>query len=358
MTNYTYTEILIQVFVPSFVAFIIGILISAPIINWLQKNKIWKKKNVEFATDGQRATISASIHNDVEKKLLRMGGAIMLFSTIITALILCLLTYISNDYIWERLDFVSRSQTWIPLFVFVLGGIVGAVDDLIVVDYFKFKSLALGGGLSLKKRFMIIVPVSVFISWWLVYKIDLNFIHIPFMGDYHMPLFIMFVFTIFTFLLTYLGSVIDGVDGLSGGVFVFIYSAFGVIAIIRNSFDIAAFCFVVVAGLLAFLWHNIYPAKIMNAEIGMTPLLLGITAIAFILKVPLLLFVAGALIYITIASSSIQILSKKYLHRKMFTIAPMHNNLILKGWSHTQVSMRYWIISYFLAIVTVLFSLF
>jgi phospho-N-acetylmuramoyl-pentapeptide-transferase len=356
MTNHV--EILIQVFLPSLFAFIVGILISFPIIKWLKQNQIWKKKNVSLSTDGHSTPLSASIHNDEEKKLLRMGGSIMLFSTLITAFVFWIPTQFSFDDIWETLDFVSRSQTWIPLFVFFVGGILGAIDDLLVVEYIKSKSLAKGGGLSLRKRFMIIIPVVIFISWWLVYKIDLNVLHIPFVGNYELPLIIMFLLAIFMFIATYLGSVIDGVDGLSGGVFVFIYSAFGAIAIIKNSFDIAAFCFVVVAGLLAFLWHNIYPARVMNAEIGMTPLLLGITAIAFLLKAPLLLIVSGLLIYITIASSTLQILSKKFLHKKLFLIAPLHNNLILKGWSHPQVTMRYWIVSYFLCIITVLFSLF
>lgn len=351
-------DVLIQVFLPSLVAFIIGIILSGPIIKWLQKNKMWKKKNVAITTDGKPATLSAAIHNDEEKKLLRMGGSIMLFSVLLTSLLFWLPTQFSDSDIWETIDFVSRSQTWIPILVFIIGGILGAIDDLLVVDYFNINGGALGGGLSLLKRFMVIVPVSVFMSYWLVYKVDINFINIPFIGDFYVPLFIMFLFVLFSYLFTYLGSVIDGVDGLSGGVFVSIYSAFGVIAIIRESYDIAAFCFVVVAGLLAFLWHNIYPARIMNAEVGMTPLLLGIVSIAFILKAPILLFVVGLLIYITIFSSAIQILSKKILKRKMFTIAPLHNNLILRGWSHPQVTMRYWIIAYFLSILGVLLSLF
>lgn len=351
-------DVLLQVFVPSLIAFVIGILISGPIINWLQKNQIWKKKSVELTIDGQLATLSAAIHNDEEKKLLRMGGSIMLFSVLITAFLFWLPTQFSDNNIWEIIDFVSRSQTWIPIFVFIVGGILGGIDDLLVVNFFKNQSLAFGGGLSIRKRFLIIIPVTLFLSYWMVYKIDFNYIDIPFYSDIYMPLGVMFVFTLFVYISTYLGSIIDGVDGLSGGIFVSVYSAFGVIAIIRNSYDIAAFCFVVVAGLLAFLWHNIYPAKIMNAEIGMTPLLLGVTSIAFILKAPLLLFVIGFLIYITIASTVLQILSKKFLKRKLFAISPLHNNLILKGWSHPQVTMRYWILSYFCAVVGVLFSLF
>ncbi|MDI9354700.1 MAG: hypothetical protein QM532_00350 [Cyanobium sp. MAG06] len=63
----------------------------------------------------------------------------------------------------------------------------------------------------------------------------------------------MFFFIIFMILVTYLGSVIDGIDGLSGGVMTAIYSAFGVIALLRDSIDVATLCFTIVAGILAFL---------------------------------------------------------------------------------------------------------
>lgn len=76
---------------------------------------------------------------------------------------------------------------------------------------------------------------------------------IPFYGLLIVPGIVMFLFVAFMIISTYMGSVIDGVDGLSGGIFIFIYTAFGVIAILRESFDIATLCFVIVGALLVFL---------------------------------------------------------------------------------------------------------
>jgi phospho-N-acetylmuramoyl-pentapeptide-transferase len=349
--------ILFSILLPSILTFSIGILLCKPLLAWLHNNKIWKKASVKKTVDGNDATISAMIHNDEERKTPRMGGLIIWTSVLLSTLIFYFIDMASDKELANRLDFTSRAQTWLPLFSLLLGGILGAVDDLSVTDYFKKKGSYIGGGLSLKARLFCVLLISLFISYWFVFKLDIDGLSIPFLGYIGIGgIFLTMIIIILT-IATYAGGVIDGIDGLSGGVMMGIYSSFGIIAIIRDKYDMAALCFAIVASILAFLWYNIPPAKFYSSETGMTGLLLTIVIIAFLLDAVPQLLIIGGLLYMTALSSLLQILSKKYRGKKIFLVAPVHHHFQALGMPSHQVTMRYWIISYVLGVLGILITL-
>ena len=150
----------------------------------------------------------------------------------------------------------------------------------------------------------------------------------------------------------YSGSVIDGIDGPSGAVFGSILAAYGFIAFFQNQIDIAAFSFVIVGSLLAFLWFNIPPARFMLSDTGTMALTLTLTVIAFLTKQVLVLPVIAFLLAITTLSVIIQVLSKKLRNgKKVFKVAPLHNHLQVIGWPGYKVTMRYWVVSIIMAII-------
>ncbi len=350
------TSILAAILLPSVITFIIGIAISFPITRWLYKNKIWKKKSVLLAIDGKPAEITARLHNDENIKTPRMGGLIIWISVLATASIFYLLRKFTSVDFFHKLDFTSRSQTWLPLTSILFGGILGAIDDLSVVDYFKKAGAYIGGGLSLKVRLFCVFLISLFVAYWFIYKLGMSSISIPFYGDLFLSSVIFAIVLILFMLATYAGGVIDGVDGLSGGVMMAIYSAYGVIAVTRYQLDTAALCFVIASGILAFLWFNIPPAKFYNMETGMTPLLLTIVIIAYLVDGIAYLPVIGFLLYATVASVIIQLLSKKFRGKKVFLVAPVHHHFEAIGWPNYKVTMRYWIVAYLCAMLGVVLS--
>lgn len=347
---------LLSILLPSLITFVIGIFISFPIHRWLIKNEIWKKKSVNKSIDGKETPITAQIHNDEKNKVPRMGGLIIWISVLLTAAIFYTLSRFTDYELIKKLDFTSRSQTWIPLFSLLFGGVFGAIDDLSVVDYFKKIGTYIGGGLSLKVRLFFVFLISIFVSYWFIFKLEMNSINIPFFGELFLSPFTYTIILIAVMMATYAGGIIDGVDGLSGGVMMMIYSAYGVLALIKHQFDIATLCFVIVSGILAFLWFNIPPAKFYNMETGMTPLLLTIVIIAYLVDGVAYLPVIAFLLYVTVASTIIQLLSKKFRGKKFFLVAPIHHHFEAKGMPNYKVAMRYWIISYFCAVAGVLLS--
>ena len=347
---------LAAILLPSLVTFVIGMLISFPITKWLYKNKIWKKKNVNLTIDGKVAEITARLHNDENVKIPRMGGLIIWISVLSTACIFYAFRKFTSIEFFDDLDFTSRSQTWLPLFSLLFGGVLGAVDDLSVVDYFKKAGSYVGGGLSLRFRLLFVLLISLFVAYWFVYKLGMNSIQIPFYGDLILsPIFFGVVLVLFM-LATYAGGVIDGVDGLSGGVMMAMYSAYGVIALTRDQLDIAAFCFVVVSGILAYLWFNIPPAKFYNSETGTTPLLITIVIIAYLVDGVAYLPIIGFIVYATVVTVILQLLSKKFRGKKIFLVAPVHHHFEAIGWPNYKVTMRYWIVAYLCATLGVTLS--
>ena len=156
----------------------------------------------------------------------------------------------------------------------------------------------------------------------------------------------------------YSGGIIDGVDGLAGGVFATIYSAYAIIAFAHGQIDLAAYSSVVVGGLLAFLWFNIPPARFFLSETGTMALTTSLVILAFLTKAVVPLLIIAFPLIATSASSIIQITSKKYRGgKKVFIVAPLHNHFQALGWPAHKVTMRYWVISMMFAVVGVIVAL-
>ena len=308
---------------------------------------MWKKKNVPKAMDGGSASISAALHNDEARKTPRMGGIVVWGSVLITTLIFWLLAAFFPTFVTEKLSFLSRNQTWLPLFSLLAAALVGLVDDLLQVQE---HGEGVGGGLSAWKRIMAVLIIGLIGAWWFYFKLGVSTIGIPFfvgidLGIFFIPFFMIVMLALFS------GGVIDGLDGLSGGVFASMFAAYAGIAFVQQQVDIAAFCAVVVGAVLAFLWYNIPPARFFLSETGTLALTVTLAVVAFLTDaVPVLLIIAFPLL-ITSASTIIQLLSKRFRHgKKVFLVAPLHHHFQAMGWPATKVVMRYWIVSVVMAV--------
>jgi phospho-N-acetylmuramoyl-pentapeptide-transferase len=149
----------------------------------------------------------------------------------------------------------------------------------------------------------------------------------------------------------YSGGVIDGLDGLAGGAFISMFAAFSGIALFLGQIDIAAFCAVILGALSAFLWFNIPPAKFYMGETGMMGLCATLTVVAFLTDSVLVLPVIGFLLVLESGSVILQLLSKKFRHKKIFLASPIHHHFEAKGWPHYQVTMRFWIVGAVMALI-------
>ncbi len=348
---------IVKVMLPAAIAFGIGIAITPIVTHFLYKHKVWKQSGSggKMAMDGTEATEFNKLHADLETKTPRMGGIVVWGSALITIMLMALLARVIPTAETLKLDFLSRDQTWIPVITLILGALVGFINDVLDVR-------GSGKGLSLKRRIIFVLSMSAIIGWWFYAKLGVTSVGIPFDGSLHIGWLIIPLFMFMTFSL-YASGVIDGIDGLSGGVFSSIFAAYAVIALYQNQVNLAAFCAMLVGALLAFLWFNVPPARFYMTETGTMALTLTLSVVVFMTDTMgggigiSMLPIIGALLVLTAGSVVLQVLSKKFRGKKLFIVAPIHHHFEAIGWSAPKVAMRYWILSIMLAFIGVILGI-
>jgi phospho-N-acetylmuramoyl-pentapeptide-transferase len=350
----------VKILLPAVLGFLVGIGITPTITNYLYKNKMWKKKVKSVTVDGREATVFMSLHKDKEVNTPRMGGMIIWLSAFISALIIWFLAKIMLLDTFVPLEFISRNQTWIPFFTLILGALVGLIDDIMEI---KGATDQKAGGLSAKKRLFFVGLVATVISVWFYTKLEISSIFVPFIGYFDVgtlfiPLFILIM------LFIYSGGVIDGVDGLAGGVFTVAFGAYAIIAFSNNQIDLAAFCALIVGSTLAFLWFNIPPARFYMSETGSMALTITLTTVALMTDKLgdgaglIVLPIIALPLVLTVLSVMIQLASKKFRNgKKIFHSTPIHHHFEALGWPSYKVTMRYWIFSIICATLGVILSI-
>ncbi len=345
----------IKVFSVGFFAFVLALATTPSLTYFLYKHKLWKKKAKVESIDGGEVNHFKKFHSTNETKTPRLGGLLIWISVTFLIFIFYLLNTFTNLFWLEKFDFLSRDQTWLPLFTLVSASLVGLLDDLMQViepRSKKIKKYFSHGGLKLKYRLLLVGLIGAVGAWWFFFRLGQDTLHIPFVGEAHLG--VLFIpFFIIVMIAIYSGGVIDGIDGLSGGVFASIFTAYAGIALFQGQINLAAFCLAVVGSLLAFLWFNIPPARFYVGETGIIGLTATITVVAFLTGAVVVLPIISILLVITSASVIIQLLSKKILKKRVFLAAPLHHHLEAIGWPPYKITMRFWIISVVFAIVGV-----
>lgn len=343
----------LRIFIPATMAFLVGVGITPFLTHFLYKRKMWKQKGGKTSLDGTPAEVFNSLHEKKEVGTPRFGGVMVWGSVLITAGLLQVLWLIFPDA-FEQLAFISRNQTWVPLAALMVGALVGLIDDLYEVQGHK--------GLQLRVRLGLVAVVGLVCAWWFYSKLGVSSISLPphavlELGLWFIPLFV--VVTLFI----YAGGVIDGLDGLAGGTFAAMFTAYGGIAFFQNQFDLAALCAAIAGALLAFLWFNIPPARFYLSETGTMGLTLTLVVVAFLTDTlaggrgVMVLPIIGLPLVATVASNVLQMLSKKILGRKLLRVAPLHHHFEAIGWPPYKVVMRYWIVSIVAAIIGMVIAL-
>ena len=345
----------LKVVIPSVLTFFIGVLITPFFTNIFYKYRMWKKTSRLENTDGVSKEFS-DVHNTKDElSTPRIGGVIIWVSALLTVWYIYFLSIVWPTELTQKLNFFSRSQTYVPLGALILASLIGLADDLLQI--FGKGNYARDPLIYRKIKIFFISIIGVAIGFWFYDKLDISSIHIPFGGDlllgiWFVPFFVMVMLAVFS------TSVVDGMDGLAGGIMSLIYLAFAVIAYFHNQIDISALCAVISGGTLAFLWFNIPPARFYMGETGMVGLTVTLAVIAFLTNSVLILPIIAVPLVATSFSVIVQIVGYKYFgKRRVFRVAPLHHHFEAIGWSRPKVVMRYWVITAVFAMVGVILAL-
>ncbi|HSX41170.1 MAG TPA: phospho-N-acetylmuramoyl-pentapeptide-transferase [Candidatus Saccharimonadales bacterium] len=313
-----------HVFLLGAAGFALAMLLT-PVYTTLAFRFKWWKKARTHATTGEAAPIVHSLQAAKHKRdIPTMGGMIMIITAVVVTLLLNL----------------SRSQTYLPLFVLVAAGLVGLLDDYINIR----GSSNLAGGLRAKLKFNLILIIAILGSLYFYFKLGYHLIHIPAVGDFsigwlYIPLFVAVVVSTANAV-----NITDGLDGLAGGLLSTAFAAYAVIAYFQGNFGIAAFCATLVGIMLAYTWFSIYPMRFLMGDSGAFAMGTTLGVIAVLTNSIVVLPIIGAVFVVEAGSSALQIMSKKLFKRKIFLSAPIHHHFEAIGWPETKVTMRFWVV--------------
>ncbi|MFA4975183.1 MAG: hypothetical protein WC839_01290 [Candidatus Paceibacterota bacterium] len=342
---------LVKIFLPMIMALLIGLFITPFATHFFYKYQMWKKYSRNDVTN----TEFQKVHNEEEElKTPRVGGIIIWVSILFSTLIFYIISILFPTEITEKINFLSKNQTLIPLLVLLFGSFLGLWDDLIQI-YGKGK-IAHDDKSWRKWKVFLVFCISFLIGLYFYFKLGMVTIHIPFSGELYLGILIIPLFIIVA-LATFSGGVIDGIDGLSGGVLSSIFAAYSVIAFTNNQIDIAAFSAVITGAILAFLWFNIPPARFYMGETGIIGLTITLATLAFLTDSILILPIVAMPLVISSLSVILQVFSKKLRNgKKIFRLAPIHHHFEALGWPSYKVTMRFWILSVAFSIIGIILA--
>lgn len=341
------TGIIAKIFVLSTISFVVTILWTPLLTKFLFKYKLGKS-----IRDTGKTPIFSKLHKK-KAGTPTMGGLLIWVTTAVMALFFFLVPMIPGLEAVGWLNFLTRSETLLPLGALVAAAVVGLIDDWIDI---KRKDSS-KGGLTVAQRLIIYSAIGVVGAWWFYFKLDWDLITVPFIdtfaiGPWYIPLFILvIVSTAFSVNET------DGLDGLAGGVLATSFGAYAAIAFVQGRYDLAAFCGVISGTLLAFLWFNVHPARFFMGDTGSMALGTTLGIVAMLTNTVFILPIISFILVLESLSVLIQVSSKKIRGKRVFLSAPLHHHFEAKDWPETKIVMRAWIISSVTAIIGLIIAL-
>lgn len=291
-------------------ALILGILLAFPIL------KLCKKFH-----------LSQTILHYVDKHAGKsgtptMGGLIFIFAIIIAS------------------AFFLRGQVMgalLALVTMVGYGLLGFLDDFIKVKFHKNEGLKPYQKIIGQVGISLVIAVYVYLN--IGGKLEFFGLNID-LGAFIIP-FIVFFFVAVTNSV----NLIDGLDGLAGGVNSAYFLFFGLILVLLGQTEYALISFASVGALLAFLIVNCFPAKIFMGDTGSLALGGLMASVAALSSTELLMPIIGLMFVVTVVSDIVQVLHYKRTHKRVFLMAPLHHHFEKKGVHENRIVLVYILIT-------------
>ena len=325
-------------------SFITTAILIVPFINLLYDLKFQRQVQITKDAFGKKTPIFDKFHQHKAGTPVGGGALIIIVVSLLFAFIFPIIKFL-GVYITEVYSLVEELN--IIFFTFISFGILGLYDD--VMKFFNVKKTGFFG-LRLRHKFFIQWILALIIAILLYHNLKIDIINVPFLGVLHLGwIYVPFAtFIIVSF--TNAVNITDGLDGLASGVLMIALFAFWFLSASILDTPLSIFLALWLGSLIAFLYSNIYPARIWLGDVGALSFGATFAVVGLLVGKIMGLVIIGGIFFLEIVSSLIQLLSKKYRHKKVFPAAPVHLWLQYHGWEEPKIVMRAWLACIMLAI--------
>lgn len=322
-------------------SFFITAILLVPFIDFLYRIKMRRQLQVTKDMFNKRTPIFDKFNSWKAGTPVGGGLLIILLVTVMT--------------MWSYGIFGTTIKPWeifVLFFSFIGFGALGFYDDLKKIVGKKEGFF----GLRFRHKFIIQWVLALIIATVFYLQLSYSFLYIHGFGIVNIGiLFIPFAaLVIVSFANAF--NITDGLDGLASGLFVICLVAF---LVINSSLDkqLGIFIAVLLGSVAAFLYFNIYKARMWLGDVGSLSLGAVLAVVGLLTGKVLALLIIGGVFVLEVGSSLVQLLSKKYLKRKAFPVAPLHLWLQERGWEEPKIVMRAWLIGFFFAILGIFIAM-
>jgi phospho-N-acetylmuramoyl-pentapeptide-transferase len=231
-------------------------------------------------------------------------------------------------------------HTLTPMLALMGVGVLGAIDDFVNVR----------SGIGMRGRWKLVwqTVVALLAGWYIQRHFGINAVNVPLLED---PIVIGAVpFVLFVaFVIVGTSNAVnltDGLDGLAGGVLIFSFVAYLLVALVAlPTPNLAIFCALVVGALIGFLWFNVHPSQLFMGDSGALALGATLAVVATATEQLVLLALVGVVFVAEIMSVVIQVVSYRFRGRRVFRMTPLHHHFELVGWAEEKITIRFWIVA-------------
>lgn len=335
--------ILTKIFSLTGLAFLLALAITPLLTKYLYRYRLGKQ-----IRDSGDTPYFSKMHAK-KKGTPTMGGILVWVTTAGLAATLWFLDRVTGIEFFHRFNFLTRSETLLPLGAFVGASLVGLADDLLDIHKLGHN----GHGFRFRFKVLLYAGVAIIGALWFYFKLDFSIIRVPFLGTFDIGWWFIPFFILSVIGTSFAVNETDGLDGLAGGALLIAFFSYGIIAFMQGRTDLASLIGVVCGCLLAFLWFNVYPARFFMGDTGSMGLGVLLAIVGFLTNSIFLLAFIGFVFMVEAISVFIQMVSKKVFHTKVFLSTPIHHHFEAIGWPETKVTQRAWIISAVMSIIGV-----
>jgi len=325
-------------------SFIVTSILVVPFINLLYQLKFQRQSQKTLDVQNNHTPIFDKFHNP--KAGTPVGGGLLIIISV-SLLFASLLPILQFSKIFISSNYKLNLELEVIFFTFISFGLLGLYDD--ILKFFNFQKSGFFG-LRLKHKLILQLLAAGFISLLIYFRLGTDFIYIPFLGAVKLGILFVPISTLIIATFANFFNITDGLDGLSCGILVISLFAFWILAGSSLDTPVSLFISLWIGALIAFLYFNVYPARLWLGDVGSMSFGATIAVIAVLLGKIIPLFVVGLPFIVEGVSSGLQILSKIYFKKKLFPAAPIHLTLQKAGWEEPKIVFRAWLATMILAI--------